>query len=54
MLPLLALGAALLIFHEVILDLNVVQLGRITIGGFLITMLVVFIDLLTLEWVFLD
>jgi len=36
----------------VILDLNVAQLSRITVGGFLVTLPAVFIALLTLEWVF--
>jgi len=52
MLPLSALGAILLIVHGVILDLNMAQLGRLTVGGFFVTMPAVFIALLTLEWVF--
>jgi len=52
MFPLSALGALVLIAHGVILDLNMAQLQRVTIGGFFVTMPAVFIGLLTLEWVF--
>ena len=52
MLGLSVLGAILLVIHGVFLDLNVSQLSRLTIGGFLVTMPAVFIALLVLEWVF--
>jgi len=52
MFPISALGAFVLIAHGIMLDLNVSQLYRITIGGFLATMPAVFIGLLTLEWAF--
>jgi hypothetical protein len=52
MLLLSVIGAIFLIAHGVILDLNLSQLYRLSIGGFLATMPVVFISLLILEWVF--
>ena len=52
MLLLSALGATFLIAHGVIFDLNLSQIYRLSIGGFLATMPVVFISLLILEWVF--
>jgi hypothetical protein len=52
MFPISALGALVLIVHGVILDLNMAQLSRITLGGFLVTLPAVFVGLLTLEWVF--
>ena len=47
-----ALGAIVLIAHGVILDLDMRQLGRLSVGGFFVTMPAVFVGLLTLEWVF--
>lgn len=46
------LGAVLLITHGILLDLDMSQLQRLTLGGFLVTMPAVFIGLLVLEWVF--
>jgi hypothetical protein len=52
MLLLSVVGAAFLIAHGVIFDLDLSQIYRLSIGGFLATMPAVFISLLILEWVF--
>lgn len=52
MLLLSVVGATFLIIHGVILDLDSSQIYRLSIGGFLATMPIVFISLLILEWVF--
>lgn len=44
--------AIIAIIHGIFFDLNISEIGRLTIGGLIATLLVLFPVLLLLEWVF--
>jgi len=46
------IAAIVLIVHGVFFDLDFEQIKRITIGGFVVTFVLVFVGLLVLEWIF--
>ncbi len=45
-------GAILAISHGVIFDLKISEIGRLSSGGVILTMIVVFLLLLLMEWIF--
>ena len=45
-------GALIAIIHGVFFDLDMMELGRLTIGGTFVTTALLFLILLFLEWIF--
>jgi hypothetical protein len=45
-------AAALLIVHGLFFDLDASQISRLSIEGFVVTFILVFVGLLILEWIF--
>ena len=45
------IAAVILIVHGLFLDLDITQVSRLTLGGFIATFVLVFVGLLILEWI---
>ena len=45
-------ASVLMIIHGVFLDLDISQIGRLSVEGYLFTFVLVFVGLIILEWIF--